>query len=126
MEKKYKVIAALILTLGLAASGYWFWKSTQVNKVYEGEVEILMKEDGYYPSELVIKKGTKITFINKSEYGTWPASDLHPSHSIYSAFDPKGVIMPGEKWSFVFEELGEWGMHDHLAPYITGQIVVVE
>lgn len=91
-----------------------------------GEVTINMTEDGFVPDEIKITKGTKVTFKNSDKFYHWPASDLHPSHSQYSDFDPRRTIEPGESWSFVFDKVGEWGMHDHISPYMIGKIHVVE
>lgn len=116
------LLAVVVLVIGMI----WYSNSARTNKIFEGEVTILMQEDDYYPNQITVRKGTKVTFVNKSDYGTWPASDLHPSHGIYSEFDSRGVVKPGDSWSFTFDKTGEWGMHDHLAPYIVGKIVVVE
>jgi plastocyanin len=94
--------------------------------VYSDEVIIHMTDDGFVPQEIHITRGTRVRFINESEVRRWPASDLHPTHTIYAAFDPKEPIAPGEEWSFVFEKTGEWSMHDHLAPYIVGILYVTD
>ena len=91
-----------------------------------GEVVIEMTSDGYIPDEIKITKGTKVTFKNSDTFYHWPASDLHPSHNQYSDFDPRKTIEPGQSWSFVFDKVGEWGMHDHISPYMLGKITVVE
>lgn len=99
---------------------------TSSPKVHSGEAIVKMTEDGFIPDTLYITQGTTVKFVNEDQYGHWPASDLHPSHTIYSEFDPRRVIKPGETYEFTFERVGEWGMHDHIAPYIVGKIVVVE
>jgi len=90
------------------------------------EHSIVLTKDGYEPSEITISAGDKIVFSANSEYGKlhWPASNLHPTHSIYSEFDPLKPIEPEATWGFVFERVGEWRFHDHLAPYHTGTITV--
>ena len=92
----------------------------------EGETVIKITEDGFSPSEIKIKLGTKVRFVNESKYWHWPASDLHPTHTLYSEFDPKKPFGPGEEWSFTFDKAGDWYFHDHLSPYITGKVSVVE
>lgn len=96
------------------------------NEILEGEVTMQMGEDNYAPTDITIRVGTTVTFINNSESLRWPASDLHPSHLIYSEFDSKAPVKIGERYSFTFNKPGEWGYHDHLAPYITGIINVVD
>ena len=87
---------------------------------------VKMTDDGFVPSEIKIKAGETIRFVNKGKYWHWPASDLHPTHTLYPEFDPRKPVGPGEEWAFTFEKIGEWGFHDHLSPYITGKVVVVE
>lgn len=123
----------LVVFLSALVVGAVFWfvsgenQETKIDKtVRSGEVIVEMLEDEYRPAEIYVKRGTKVTFINKYDSARWPASDLHPTHTLYSEFDPKRPLTSGEAWSFVFEKAGDWTMHDHLAPYITGMITVVE
>jgi plastocyanin len=90
------------------------------------QVTVHMVPDGFSPPEIIITKGTRVTFVNGDTLWRWPASDLHPSHTLYAAFDPKAAIEPGSEWSFTFTKVGEWGTHDHLAPHIIGKVTVVE
>jgi hypothetical protein len=85
---------------------------------------IIMKPDSFEPSTLTVKKNTKIIFKNEDSVERWPASNIHPSHGIYPEFDPRTGIKPGEEWSFVFDKIGIWRMHDHLIPSITGTITI--
>lgn len=92
------------------------------------EHRITLTEEGYEPSVITIAVGDKITFGTDATYSKlhWPASNVHPTHSIYPAFDPLTPVEPEETWSFVFGKVGEWRFHDHLAPYHTGVITVEE
>jgi plastocyanin len=54
----------------------------------------------------------------------WVASDPHPIHTDYSAFDAKQGIAPGDTYSFTFTKTGNWGFHNHLNPSATGTITV--
>ncbi len=78
----------------------------------------------YSPNIATIKVGQTITFNNKSNQDIWPASNIHPTHGVYPQFDPKGVIAPGQSWSFTFTKAGIWKFHDHKMPQITGEITV--
>ena len=55
----------------------------------------------------------------------WPASDFHPTHSVYPAFDPKRPLKADESWRFVFDRAGVWTYHDHLSENTTGTIIVL-
>lgn len=87
---------------------------------------VVLTPDGYEPNVITVKKGDTIVFSTSDDYGKlhWPASNLHPSHGIYPAFDPKKPVEPNADWEFLFDEVGEWRFHDHLAPYHTGTITV--
>lgn len=90
----------------------------------KAEKIIYIDDTIYTPSDIEIKRCTKVTFINNDTVDHWPASDLHPTHGIYPEFDPKKEIKPGQSWSFVFNKAGPWKFHDHLYPTIYGTITV--
>lgn len=83
------------------------------------------RKDGFHPEEITIRKGEKIKFTTTLDRRFWPASSRHPTHTIYSEFDPKESIEPNESWSFLFKEAGSWEYHDHLTPYFTGTVRVI-
>ncbi len=78
----------------------------------------------YSPANQTIKQGDTIKFTNSSNKNMWPASDNHPSHTIYPEFDPDTSITPGSSWSFTFTKTGSWDYHDHNKPGCTGTITV--
>lgn len=90
------------------------------------EFTVELREDGFYPQEITIQKGDLVKFVTARKSYFWPASDFHPTHSIYPEFDPKEPIDPKESWGFRFEKAGEWKFHDHLAPYFIGIVIVVD
>lgn len=115
------VFGSLIGIFLLGVGGVLWYIETQ------GEThDIVRNNDGYVPASLTIKKGDTVRFINESDDFHWPASDLHPTHGIYPAFDPRRPVAVGEVWEFRFTEVGEWDFHDHLHAYELGTIVVVE
>ncbi len=87
---------------------------------------ITRTSDGYTPEEVTISAGEAVSFVNESDEYHWPASDIHPTHSIYSEFDPRAPVAPGDTWTFVFEEPGEWAFHDHLRANRKGTVHVTE
>ena len=94
---------------------------------YDGAVvQIVRSADGYTPNDVTIRKGETISFLNVSDEFHWPASDVHPTHSIYSAFDPLAPVAPGDTWSFTFTEVGTWKFHDHIRANKGGTIRVIE
>lgn len=83
-------------------------------------------ENGFVPENITIPLGSSIIFKTTLDKPFWPASDLHPSHSIYPEFDSKRPIQPNREWFFVFLKSGTWDFHDHLAPYWRGAISVID
>lgn len=126
--KNLVILIAAILIIFLSFVVAKFSKngdSSNLNSTVKvGENTVLMLEKGFEPEKIVVKAGGKVTFINKDKVFRWPASDLHPTHTIYSEFDPKEPIKPGDSWEFTFEKIGLWNYHDHLSPLLTGKIIV--
>ena len=80
--------------------------------------------NGYEPNSLTIALGDTVIFENSSNEHHWPASDLHPTHTIYLDFDPDRPLAPNEPWSFRFKQAGKWYFHDHLKANLVGVIKV--
>jgi len=96
-------------------------------KIFSGEAILRMTKDGFIPTTLRVTQGTVVRFVNEDEqFWHWPASDFHPTHMVYPEFDPHEALEPNQEWSFTFEEIGQWNMHDHLIPSIIGIIIVIE
>ena len=89
------------------------------------KVTITFGEDGFEPDTIHVSGGTEVTFMSTRNGQFWPASDLHPSHSIYPDFDPRRPLGEDESWSFVFTNQGQWRYHDHLSPLNRGLIKVI-
>ncbi len=108
-----KYILILLLFAGLATA-------------HSGETVIHINEKGFSPERLEITQGQTVEFENIGTEPHWPASNIHPTHEIYSEFDPKAAISPGETWKFTFDKPGLWRCHDHLNPEFTCTIKVTE
>jgi plastocyanin len=123
--KQYQKI---IFVLGVGAfvmTSVWYIRSRPQKPmpVSDGKT-ITITEDGLYPESLTVVAGTTVKFVNSDTYWHWPASDPHPSHTFYPVLDPKEPIKPDGSWEVLLETKGSWGIHDHLAPYIVGTIIV--
>lgn len=86
---------------------------------------VVLTEYGFEPEQLVIKVGDKVIFNSELQTPYWPASNLHPSHTIYPEFDSLDAIFPPSNWEFIFDRVGEWKYHDHLSADKRGLIVVL-
>ncbi|MCP6719993.1 MAG: cupredoxin domain-containing protein [Patescibacteria group bacterium] len=120
----------ILIVLVASAVGFLLYKRAQLGAsllpAAGSEHVVELREDGFHPEELTIHKGDTVTFVTKNSNYFWPASNLHPTHTIYPEFDPEEPIAPDERWGFRFKKPGEWKYHDHLAPYFTGKITVID
>ncbi|MFH1391600.1 MAG: hypothetical protein ABIH20_04780 [Candidatus Diapherotrites archaeon] len=108
------------------------------DSMMEIENTITYSDDGFSPSPLTIKVGESVIWINNSSIDMWPASAMHPIHTAYPGSDIKKCgstqesllfdackgISPGNTYSFIFNEAGEWFYHDHLTSGNFGQVIV--
>ena len=123
----------LMVGMGIAGIVFLYFAYTSLQKPNEvvevqGEpaITVVRTETGYEPSDVTIKKGDIVRFTNESSEYHWPASDLHPTHGVYPAFDPLKPIAQGESWQFQFDQVGTWNFHDHIRANKTGTIMVTE
>lgn len=119
--------------------GFHLTSFTQAHESTDAHTVVIhVNETGFTPAAITIEPGTTVIFENTGEEGHWPASDSHPSHTLFDGtdveehctpnhtptFDACGPIAPTESWSFAFEKTGTFGYHDHLWPHLEGQITV--
>lgn len=90
------------------------------------EVTITMSEAGFSPASVTVKPGTRVQFINNGQAQHWPASDVHPTHTVLPGFDAKRGLATGETYAFTFSKAGVWACHDHLVPNLTCVVTVSE
>lgn len=121
--KKASTLLIILLVIVVASSVFLINKVAPKNNA---PVTVLMEEDRFTPENLTIKKDTTVIFKNVDKVARWPASNIHPTHTIYPEFDSLQPIDPGQSWSFNFDKVGAWKDHDHLIPSIRGIITVTE
>jgi plastocyanin len=81
-------------------------------------------DSGYSPASIEVSVGTAVTFVNDSTQSMWTASDPHPVHTNFSAFDAKRGYKQGVSYSFTFAKAGTYTYHNHLVPGDVGTVVV--
>ena len=130
-----QTLIAVVLVSLVSLGGYAIFKSEarlepDFNNlplnIEPGEEYVLtMTDEGFSPREITIYVGQVIVFKTEKTKPFWPASNFHPSHSIFAELDPKRPITTDESWSFTFNKIGEYRFHDHLFPSAQGVIYVV-
>lgn len=126
MTKRRSVfLVGAVLVLGIA-SGLILRQDARASSDMTGRttVTITLTKSGFHPSRLYVTRGTTVVF-ESTEAAFWPASDIHPTHSIYPEFDAGRAYSPGETWSFTFNREGTWLFHDHLNSTHMGTITVL-
>ena len=88
------------------------------------KVTVNYTDSGFSPASMTIKKGDTVVFVNQSSESMWVASNPHPTHTDYPAFDEKATVGSGGSWSFTFDQVGTWDYHNHKSSSDTGTIVV--
>ncbi len=136
MKRGFFIIGFLVLFLFLVACAPQTPKVIEEPTVNDNTVKIT--SSGFSPKTLTVKAGTTVTFVNQDSNQHWPASAMHPTHTLYpgsgiekcgtaeekTIFDACKGLAPGESFSFTFDEKGSWNYHDHLNVPSTGTIVV--
>ena len=95
---------------------------------------------GYDPQNVTVKKGGTVTWINDTDTPNWPATAQHPTHTKYpgsgiekcgtaeqaTIFDACKGLAKGESFAFKFDDVGQWGYHEHLSVKMFGKVNVIE
>ena len=89
---------------------------------------------GFAPDFLTVEEGTTVVWTVEDGGFYWPASNFHPTHDNYpkgngcigSSLDACRGLKMGESYNFTFDEIGRWGLHDHLRSAYTMIIEVVD
>ena len=117
-------------------------KEQVIEKTAEGTtapetVTVEITANGYEPKSVSIKAGGTVTWVNKVDANHWPASNAHPTHTLYpgssiqkcntapeEVFDACTSLKNKDTYSFIFTEVGSWKYHDHVNPGLGGVINV--
>lgn len=134
-----------VLAIALVGGYFIFFSgSDNQNNIPDNNVKsnnkntIEITSSGFSPKTMTISRGEAVTFVNQKSTSAWPASDIHPTHTLYdgtslsehcqdgseSSFDACEGLSSEETYEFTFDKTGEWKYHDHLNPSDTGTIIV--
>ena len=99
-------------------------KTASVTNGIGSTVIRLISSTEFEPSEVTINKGETVTWITDRDDLFWPASNVHPTHEMLSAFDAKKPLKAHQSYSYSFTKRGDWTFHDHLNPMAKGIVHV--
>ena len=113
-----------LLILSICALGFIFGGIYYLYQAFVQTNVVTLEADGFHPATLVITEGETVVFKTDTDESFWPASNVHPTHTAYPAFDPKKPIERNGTWSFTFTEAGTYAFHDHIKSIFEGEIIV--
>ncbi len=119
--RKINIIIILFLLVALALI---FYRNFPKDVPASQTATVIINDEGFSPDKIIVVKGTIVTWISQGEHLHWPASNFHPTHTLYpepggclgSKFDTCRGLKTGESFSFQMDKIGTWPMHDHLFP----------
>lgn len=90
-------------------------------------VTIHLKDIQYQPHQIIISRGTTVTWVNDDPFEHFVNSDPHPSHNAHPKLNSL-EIPPTQTFSYVFDERGEYAFHcsAHVPQNMYGTILVRE
>ncbi|MGE5675536.1 MAG: plastocyanin/azurin family copper-binding protein [Mycobacterium leprae] len=92
-----------------------------------GEVQVVIKNMQYAPNNLVIKAGTRVTFVNQDTL-THDVTQSTPAdvNKVKPSFT-SGPIAPGSSWSMVFDKPGTYPiLCTQGAHYTAGMVATIK
>jgi len=97
-------------------------KNPEPETLREGKT-VIIANMAFVPAMVIIEKGQKVTWKNDDSTVHNIASDPHPSHTDLPSLVSDNIL-PGQNYSFVFNETGSFSYHCHLHPEMKGTVVV--
>lgn len=138
-HNKYLLTYGSLFAVFLVSTFCFFIRGVSAHESDKENVFIIhVSETGFKPKKSHVDVNTKVVFENVGKEEHWPATDDHPSHTLYDgtsleehctsgatpAFDACKSLKNGETWSFVFTKEGVYRYHDHVWPQFNGEVVV--
>ncbi len=98
-----------------------------VDLTAQQEVTIHLKDVTYQPHQIIISRGTTVTWLNDDPFEHFVNSDPHPSHNAFPDFNSLD-IPPSKTFSYTFDKVGEYAFHcsAHVPQNMFGTIIVRE
>jgi len=123
--------AVILVTVALSFSNYSIEENVEeTNLIIQGDIIIPTKvsrpgceinDNCYIPSQIVIKQGKQVTWINKDSAFHSVTSGFYDVPS--DLFD-SGYLDPSESYTLTFDEVGTYDYFCTLHPWMKGQVIV--
>jgi len=123
--------AVILVTIALSFSNYSIEENVEeTDLIIQGDVIMPTKvsrpgceinDNCYIPSQIVIKQGKQVTWINKDSAFHSVTSGFYDVPS--DLFD-SGYLDPSESYTVTFDEVGTYDYFCTLHPWMKGQVIV--
>ncbi len=130
-EGLYKVVYKACWPDGTCHDGEFYFAvngssiKDYANMTGMSEITIRMKDIKFEQKNIIISKGTKVTYINNDPVEHFVNSDPHPSHNYLETLNSRGINESGS-YSYTFNEAGEFHYHCSAHTGMTASIIVIE
>jgi len=148
-----KTIVLILTIVLLAFAGYFAFTNraaAPLNLPTESEADagdsfaatVVYSNEGFSPSNVNIKAGETVRFVNTSSGNMWVGADDHPTHTQYDGtstkehcadgeetkgtFDQCQAVPAGAYWQYTFDKEGVWAYHNHVKSSFGGTVTVSE
>lgn len=85
--------------------------------------EVRITRQGFEPSTLVVKRGTKITWSNADSGLHQVASNQYPTDKDLPGLKSE-ILNNAQTYTYVANTTGSFGYHDQMKPTINGTLVI--
>ena len=108
MDKRMVLLAGVGV---VALAALWLSQSSQPQV---GKTEVWVQEYFFYPRDITVEKGVELTWVNKGL----------STHAVAFDFFGSPLLEPGDSWSRVFDEEGEYEYYSPVDDNVTGVVRV--
>lgn len=137
-KKSQSMVIMVLVIIILVCSGYYLYQnyfkiSPVLTKLIPitplkltGIGEIIVTKNGFSPEEILVKKGTAITWVNNDNLPHQITTDPYPLNNGLLGFDSGEPLRTNDTYTYTFEATGRFTYHDNLNPKGIKGVVRVE
>lgn len=117
--KKIAFVVFIALLIGIYGCSQKASQKSATEKISAAEstlVDVLIEDFSYNPSEITIRRGTSVTWVQKD-------SVRHTVTSDEGIFD-SGLLSSGQTFTYTFDKSGIFSYHCIPPPYMKGKVLV--
>jgi plastocyanin len=123
------ILVAALTTIGIVLvldRGDNTTQQPQAQNATPTEAVIEITPNGFMPSTLRVKSGTKVTWRNSTEEPRRVAADPYLTHDSFPDLDSLEALSQNDTFSFVFADNGQYRYHENSRPNDFRGVVIVE